>query len=113
MRASRTAWRRGPRPPGRGGMGSVWEGRHTSLGTRVAIKFIDLEYVESKEACARFGQALWPRVELARVLVEEGRDWPAAEQALRAILAREPNHVDARRNLAILQQRGPHTNPKR
>jgi serine/threonine protein kinase len=39
---------------GRGGMGSVWEGRHTSLGTRVAIKFIDLEYVESKEACARF-----------------------------------------------------------
>ncbi|HTB73495.1 MAG TPA: serine/threonine-protein kinase [Polyangiaceae bacterium] len=39
---------------GRGGMGSVWEGRHTSLGTRVAIKFIDPEYVESKEACARF-----------------------------------------------------------
>jgi eukaryotic-like serine/threonine-protein kinase len=39
---------------GRGGMGSVWEGRHTSLGTRVAIKFIDPEYAESKEACARF-----------------------------------------------------------
>ncbi|HEX3769719.1 MAG TPA: serine/threonine-protein kinase [Polyangiaceae bacterium] len=39
---------------GRGGMGSVWEGRHASLGTRVAIKFIDPEYAESKEACARF-----------------------------------------------------------
>jgi eukaryotic-like serine/threonine-protein kinase len=39
---------------GRGGMGSVWEGRHSSLGTRVAIKFIDPEYVESQEACARF-----------------------------------------------------------
>jgi tRNA A-37 threonylcarbamoyl transferase component Bud32 len=39
---------------GRGGMGSVWEGRHNSLGTRVAIKFIDPEYVESEEACARF-----------------------------------------------------------
>src|SRR5579859_5461013 len=39
---------------GRGGMGSVWEGRHNSLGTRVAIKFIDPEYVESQEACARF-----------------------------------------------------------
>jgi serine/threonine-protein kinase len=39
---------------GRGGMGSVWEGRHNSLGTRVAIKFIDPEYAESKEACARF-----------------------------------------------------------
>jgi eukaryotic-like serine/threonine-protein kinase len=39
---------------GRGGMGSVWEGRHASLGTRVAIKFIDPEYAESKEAQSRF-----------------------------------------------------------
>ncbi|MGH7268804.1 MAG: serine/threonine-protein kinase, partial [Polyangiaceae bacterium] len=39
---------------GRGGMGSVWEGRHQSLGTRVAIKFIDAEHVESDEARARF-----------------------------------------------------------
>jgi serine/threonine-protein kinase len=39
---------------GRGGMGSVWEGRHTSLGTRVAIKFIDPEYADSKEAQTRF-----------------------------------------------------------
>jgi len=39
---------------GRGGMGSVWEGRHVTLETRVAIKFIDSEYAESKEARARF-----------------------------------------------------------
>src|SRR5579864_2156903 len=39
---------------GRGGMGSVWEGRHASLGTRVAIKFIDQEYAESEEARSRF-----------------------------------------------------------
>ncbi len=39
---------------GRGGMGSVWEGRHTSLATRVAIKFIDPEYADSKEAQTRF-----------------------------------------------------------
>jgi|HubBroStandDraft_2_1064218.scaffolds.fasta_scaffold27547_2 serine/threonine protein kinase len=39
---------------GRGGMGSVWEGRHQSLGTRVAIKFIDAEHAESEEARARF-----------------------------------------------------------
>ncbi len=39
---------------GRGGMGSVWEGRHTSLGTRVAIKFIDPEFADSKEAQSRF-----------------------------------------------------------
>src|SRR5690348_686847 len=39
---------------GRGGMGSVWEGRHTSLGTRVAIKFIEAEYANSQEAVSRF-----------------------------------------------------------
>ena len=39
---------------GRGGMGSVWEGRHTSLDTRVAIKFIDAEYAKSPEARSRF-----------------------------------------------------------
>src|SRR3954452_8945899 len=39
---------------GRGGMGTVWEGRHASLGTRVAIKFIDTDYADSKEARTRF-----------------------------------------------------------
>ncbi len=39
---------------GRGGMGAVWEGTHTSLGTRVAVKFIDAEYAESPEARSRF-----------------------------------------------------------
>jgi len=39
---------------GRGGMGAVWEGRHVSLGTRVAIKFIEKEFAESQEARARF-----------------------------------------------------------
>jgi eukaryotic-like serine/threonine-protein kinase len=39
---------------GRGGMGSVWEGRHVTLGTRVAIKFIEPEYAKSKEARSRF-----------------------------------------------------------
>ena len=39
---------------GRGGMGSVWEGRHASLGTRVAIKFIESDYANSTEARQRF-----------------------------------------------------------
>src|SRR5262245_27804844 len=39
---------------GRGGMGSVWEGVHTSLGTRVAVKFIEPEYADSAEARNRF-----------------------------------------------------------
>jgi serine/threonine-protein kinase len=39
---------------GRGGMGSVWEGTHSTLGTRVAVKFIDSEYADSAEARSRF-----------------------------------------------------------
>src|SRR4029079_5184595 len=39
---------------GRGGMGSVWEARHASLGTRFAIKFIESEYADSQEARSRF-----------------------------------------------------------
>jgi serine/threonine protein kinase len=39
---------------GRGGMGAVWEAMHTSLGTRVAVKFIDAEYADSPEARGRF-----------------------------------------------------------
>ena len=40
---------------GRGGMGSVWEGRHVTLGTRVACKFIDADFAsKSPEARTRF-----------------------------------------------------------
>lgn len=39
---------------GRGGMGSVWEGVHNSLGTHVAVKFIETEFVDSHEARSRF-----------------------------------------------------------
>lgn len=35
-------------------MGAVWEATHLSLGTRVAVKFIDAEYAESPEARSRF-----------------------------------------------------------
>jgi serine/threonine protein kinase len=39
---------------GRGGMGSVWEGVHLTLGNKVAVKFIDPAYAESPEARQRF-----------------------------------------------------------
>jgi len=35
-------------------MGSVWEGVHETLGTRVAVKFIDSEHASSLEARTRF-----------------------------------------------------------
>jgi serine/threonine-protein kinase len=39
---------------GTGGMGTVWEGAHETLGTRVAIKFIRPQFAEQPEARARF-----------------------------------------------------------
>jgi serine/threonine-protein kinase len=42
------------RPIASGGMGSVWEGVHLTLGTRVAIKFIRPEYAKDDDSMARF-----------------------------------------------------------
>jgi serine/threonine-protein kinase len=39
---------------GSGGMGTVWEGTHVALGTRVAIKFIKPRFSDQAEARARF-----------------------------------------------------------
>src|ERR1700687_2325322 len=39
---------------GSGGMGTVWEGAHVRLGTRVAIKFIRSQFAQQAEARARF-----------------------------------------------------------
>ncbi len=39
---------------GRGGMGSVWEGVHQTLGTRVAVKLIDAEHIQSADSRKRF-----------------------------------------------------------
>jgi serine/threonine protein kinase len=39
---------------GSGGMGTVWQGVHVTLGTRVAVKFIRPQFAEQPEARARF-----------------------------------------------------------
>ena len=39
---------------GSGGMGTVWLGQHTGLGTRVAIKFIRPQFAERSDARRRF-----------------------------------------------------------
>jgi ferric-dicitrate binding protein FerR (iron transport regulator) len=57
-----------------------------------------------EEALTRAPAEWWPRVVLSHVLLQEGRDWAAAEAALRDILARDPQHAEACRNLALLLQ---------
>ena len=79
---------------GRGGMGSVWEGIHTSLGTRVAVKFIESEYADSREARSRFenearAAATLRSKHVVQVfdhgVMEDGRPWIVME-----FLAGEP-----------------------
>ncbi len=59
-----------------------------------------------EEAIAREPRMLWPRVVLTHVLLQSGQ-WEPAEKALCDVLALDPDHAEAQRNLAILrQQRG-------
>jgi tetratricopeptide (TPR) repeat protein len=62
-------------------------------------------------AIAQNPQALMPRVVLSNVYLQEGRDWDAAERALRGVLAVDPNNASAQHNLAVLarirSQQGP------
>jgi glycosyltransferase involved in cell wall biosynthesis len=50
-------------------------------------------------------KAVPPRVLLSQVLLQEGRDWEAAERALRDVLTLEPNHRETRHNLETLLRR--------
>jgi hypothetical protein len=53
-------------------------------------------------AIALAREAVWPRLLLSRPVLQEGRDWAAAELALRAVLAIDPNQQEACNNLEIL-----------
>jgi hypothetical protein len=51
--------------------------------------------------------AFTPRLVLSHVLMQEGRDLAATEQALQAVLAMDPGHTETRRNLDVmLRQQG-------
>ena len=53
-----------------------------------------------ERAIAQSPAALGPRIVLARLFCQEGRDWAAAEKALRDVLALDPNNSEARQSLA-------------
>ena len=57
------------------------------------------------EVVGRWAGEVRPRALLTHALLQEGKDLPAAEEALRALLAIAPDHAEARHNLALLLQR--------
>ena len=44
------------------------------------------------------------RIVLSHILLHEGKDWKAAEKALKDILVLDPNNKDARQNLKVLEE---------
>jgi tetratricopeptide (TPR) repeat protein len=58
-----------------------------------------------EQAIGRAPRALWPRVILSHCLLQEGRDFGAAERALLDVLALSPEHAEARSNLMVLRRR--------
>ncbi|WP_162669890.1 glycosyltransferase [Gemmata massiliana] len=61
--------------------------------------------VAASAAITAVPAAIAPRVLLSHVLLREGTDLPAAERALRDVLALDPNHLEAQHNLGILLAR--------
>jgi GT2 family glycosyltransferase/tetratricopeptide (TPR) repeat protein len=55
-----------------------------------------------RAVAASHPKAVGPRVILSHALLQEGKDSAAAEQALRDVLALEPDNQEARHNLAVL-----------
>ncbi len=66
-----------------------------------------------EDVIAQEPAALLPRVVLSHVLLQEGRDLAAAERALVDVLALNPEHAEARRNLAILRRQMERGSPQR
>jgi glycosyltransferase involved in cell wall biosynthesis/predicted Zn-dependent protease len=87
--------------PGRAGEAAVLRARGLAARKQFAEARRLLE-----ETAARHPQALWPRVALSHVLLQEGRDWAAAAKALRDVLALDPANSEAHYNLGLLRARG-------
>jgi formylglycine-generating enzyme required for sulfatase activity len=68
------------RPLGQGGMGVVWEARHLSLDTDVAVKFIRPERIAADPAlCARFEREAKTAARIAHPHVVKVMDYGAVE----------------------------------
>jgi glycosyltransferase involved in cell wall biosynthesis/Flp pilus assembly protein TadD len=76
------------------------------LGGRAHLARRDFEAARAvlEKAISQAPQALLPRVLLSHVLLQEGKDWAAAERALFDVLALEPGDREAQHNLLLLRQ---------
>jgi GT2 family glycosyltransferase/tetratricopeptide (TPR) repeat protein len=94
-----------------GPLGGLPEGALEAAVLRARAHLARREFAPAREvlqaAIVEHPQAPWPRVILSHLLLQEGQDWHAAERALQDVLALDPHHAEALRNLTVLRrQRG-------
>ena len=71
---------------------------------QLADKNFTVARLTIEQTIASYPGAVWPRVVLTHILLQEGKDWAAAEKALRDVLTLDPEHLEALRNLEVLSQ---------
>jgi hypothetical protein len=78
---------------------------HTAQGDLTQARVL------AEEAVRLAPQAVWPREALSQVLLLEGKDLPAAERALRDVLALDPGNAAARKRLVAFLARTGRASP--
>jgi glycosyltransferase involved in cell wall biosynthesis len=77
-----------------------------AIGVRARMKMARNEYASARfhlsEAIQKYPQQLRLRILLSHVLLQEGKDSLAAEQALKEILQLDPDNDEAKHNLEVL-----------
>jgi tetratricopeptide (TPR) repeat protein len=89
------------------GSGLLVEGEVLEARALLARKQFAAARLLLEQVIGQHPEAIYPWVILSHVLLQEGKDWGSAEQALRQILNLNPQHPEAWHNLnVLLQQRG-------
>jgi Tfp pilus assembly protein PilF len=90
-------------------LGQLREGEVESALLRGRAHLARREFAAARqtleEAITRWPGTVGPRIILSHVLLQEGQDLVAAEQALRDVLALDPHQSEAQHNLGLLLQR--------
>jgi len=95
---------------GKGGMGTVWEARHTQIGKRVAIKFLHPHLVDNPELVERFTREARAAAAIGhRSIIDIGDIGQAADGSIYLIM----EYLEGRSFGNLLQQQRGQLSPER
>ncbi len=83
----------------------AWEVKLLQARSQLARREFEVARGTLQEIIRQEPRALRPRLALGYTYLQEGKDWAAAERALRDILELAPDHAETRHNLAAVLER--------